>query len=67
MANMHIQLKRLGATLETYAGRRGYAREWAWRRDVANNSIWHQKLPVDEFLRVLGRATRMGPLLGRDT
>lgn len=67
MANMHLQLKRLGSTIETYAGRRGYAREWAWRRDVTNNSAWYQKLPVAEFMRVLGNGVRMGPLLGRDT
>jgi tyrosyl-tRNA synthetase len=67
MANMHLQLKRLGAHMETYAAKKGYAREWAWRREVANNSIWYQKLPLSEFLRVLGKGVRLGPLLGRDT
>ena len=67
MANMHLQLKRLGGTMEAYAERRGYAREWAWRRDVTNNSMWYQKLTVAEFMRVLGSGVRLGPLLGRDT
>jgi tyrosyl-tRNA synthetase len=67
MANMHLQLKKLGVRLETYAGRKGYVREWAWRREVANNSVWYSKLPLSEFIRVLGSGARMGPLLGRDT
>ncbi|KAF7514212.1 hypothetical protein GJ744_004537 [Endocarpon pusillum] len=67
LANMHLQLKRLGVTMEAYAERRGYAREWAWRRDVTNNSTWYQKLTLSEFMRVLGSGARLGPLLGRDT
>lgn len=67
MANMHIQLKKLGASIESYAGRKGYVREWAWRRALVNNSTWYQKLPVTDFIRVLGSQVRMGPLLGRDT
>jgi hypothetical protein len=63
----HMQLKRLGVHIETYARRKGYVREWAWRREVANNSVWYQKLPVLEFMRLIGATVRMGPLLGRDT
>jgi tyrosyl-tRNA synthetase len=67
MVNMHLQLKKLGVGIEACAGRRGYSREWAWRRDVTNNNIWYQKLSVGEFMRVLGSGVRLGPLLGRDT
>lgn len=64
---MHLQLKKLGVRMEAYAGKKGYAREWAWRRDVTNNGVWFSKLPLFEFLRVLGSGVRLGPLLGRDT
>ncbi|KAH0841782.1 Tyrosine--tRNA ligase, mitochondrial [Fonsecaea pedrosoi] len=67
MAAMHIQLKRLGASIETYAARKGYAREWAWRRSLENNVTWWSKVTAREFLSILGRHIRIGPMLGRDT
>jgi tyrosyl-tRNA synthetase len=66
MATMHLQLRKLGAGIERYAQRKGYAREWAWRREVTNNNTWFNKLPVSDFMRVLGSGMRMGPLLGRE-
>ena len=67
MASMHMQLKRLGKTTETYAARRGYEREWAWKRSLVNNSQWHTNTPILEFMRLLGSQMRIGPMLGRDT
>lgn len=67
MVNMHMQLKRLGVHMETMAAKKGYMREWAWRREVVNNSVWYGKVNLTEFMRVLGSGIRMGPLLGRDT
>ena len=67
MAGMHVQLKRLGATMERYAERRGYAREWGWLRAVKNNSQWWEKITMREFLSVMGRGMRIGPMLGKDT
>lgn len=66
-AAMHQQLKKLGASMEKYAEARGYAREWAWRRSLTNNYAWWQKLPMNDFMKVLGVGTRIGPMLGRDT
>ena len=67
MAAMHMQLKRLGASIERYAERRGYMREWAWRRALENNVTWWSKVTAREFLSMLGRNVRIGPMLGRDT
>lgn len=53
--------------MEDYAGERGYEREWAWRRAVANNATWLSKVSIGEFMKHLGKGIRMGPLLGRDT
>lgn len=64
---MHFQLKRLGASIESYADRKGYKREWAWRRALENNTIWWGKLTARDFLSILGRNIRIGPMLGRDT
>ncbi|RMZ80588.1 hypothetical protein DV738_g2714, partial [Chaetothyriales sp. CBS 135597] len=67
MAAMHMQLKRFGETMERYAGRRGYQREWAWRRALTNNSIWHGKRPIGEWMRLMLTGVRVGPMLGRDS
>ncbi|KIX98530.1 uncharacterized protein Z520_05831 [Fonsecaea multimorphosa CBS 102226] len=67
MTAMHIQLKKLGASIEKYAERKGYMREWAWRRSLENNNAWWSKTTAKEFLSILGRHIRIGPMLGRDT
>ncbi|KIX00438.1 tyrosine-tRNA ligase [Rhinocladiella mackenziei CBS 650.93] len=67
MANMHAQLKRLGASIERHATRRGYVKEWAWRRALVNNNTWWGTTSPREFLSGMGRLARIGPMLGRDT
>jgi tyrosyl-tRNA synthetase len=67
MTNMHMQLKRFGASMETYADRRGYKREWAWRRTLVNNVQWQEKTTMSSFLRMMGSGVRLGPMLGRDS
>lgn len=67
MASIHMQLKKLSASIETYAGKKGYKREWAWRREIINNGIWLGKTTISEVLNTMGRGLRIGPLLGRDT
>lgn len=67
MASIHMQLKKLSASIETYGARHGYKREWSWRRALVNNNTWWNKLSFLEVLRDLGGYTRLGPMLGRDT
>jgi tyrosyl-tRNA synthetase len=67
VAIMHTQLKRFGELMERYAGRRGWTREWAWRRSLVNNSAWYEKLTWREMLITMGRYVRIGPMLGRDS
>jgi tyrosyl-tRNA synthetase len=67
MANMHMQLKRFGESMEKYAGRRGYQREWAWRRTLINNSAWHSKTSISDMLSKMALGIRLGPMLGRDS
>jgi tyrosyl-tRNA synthetase len=64
---MHMQLKKLGASIEAYGARHGYKWEWAWRRALTNNNIWWNKTTLVEVLRDLGSYIRLGPMLGRDT
>ena len=67
-AAMHMQLKALCVTMEKYADRRGFSREWAWRRDVTNNATWWSaKSTFVEVMKVMGAGMRLGPMLGRDT
>lgn len=67
MSLMHNQLKRFGASMERYAARRGYEREWAWRRSLRNNADWHTRLIWTDLLREMGQYLRIGPMLGRDS
>ncbi|EXJ95803.1 tyrosyl-tRNA synthetase [Capronia coronata CBS 617.96] len=67
IASMHAQLKRLGVSIEKYAHRRGYVKEWAWRRALDNNVTWWTTTSARDFLSILGRHVRIGPMLGRDT
>jgi tyrosyl-tRNA synthetase len=67
MASMHIQLKRLGVLVEKYADRKGYKREWAWRRALLNNNAWWNSATFTEVMRIMGSRVRIGPMLGRDT
>jgi len=64
---MFEQLVRLSSNIEKYAERKGYHREWAWRRAVKNNQEWWRKVTVGEYLKKLGKHMRIGPLLGRDS
>jgi tyrosyl-tRNA synthetase len=67
MVGMHIQLKRIGASIEKYGIRHGFKKEWVWRRALTNNNVWWNKTPFTEVLRDLGTHMRLGPMLGRDT
>lgn len=67
MASMTEQMKRFGVSMEEYAAVHGYAREWAWRRGVQNNSTWLNKVSIGDFMKYLGKSVRMGPMLGRDS
>ncbi|KAL4946714.1 hypothetical protein BDV06DRAFT_182175 [Aspergillus oleicola] len=67
MASMHMQLKKLGMSIERYGASHGHHRVWAWRRALTNNNTWWNKIPFVEVLRDLGAYMRLGPMLGRDT
>lgn len=67
VASMHLQLKKFAASVDQYAARRGFQREWAWKRSLVNNVEWWAKTSAKDFLEKLGRFTRLGPMLGRDT
>jgi tyrosyl-tRNA synthetase len=67
MASLHNQLKSFMVSVEDYAKRRGYMREWAWKKALDNNVTWWSNTTARDFLFVLGRHIRLGPMLGRDT
>ncbi|KAI5287354.1 tyrosyl-tRNA synthetase, partial [Ascosphaera acerosa] len=66
MANMHLQLRKLGLSMERYASKYGYEKEWAWRRVLVNNNTWWLKKPFYEVAKDMMRHIRIGPMLGRD-
>jgi tyrosyl-tRNA synthetase len=65
--SMQRQLKGLGFSMETYATRKGFEQETTWRRSLRSNASWWARVTVRDFLSMLGRNVRIGPLLGRDT
>ncbi|KAK5788723.1 hypothetical protein VI817_009681 [Penicillium citrinum] len=67
MASMHMQLKKLGTSIEHYGRRHGYQKQAIWRRALVNNNTWWNAMPFIEVLRDLGAFVRLGPMLGRDT
>ncbi|VBB71668.1 Tyrosyl-tRNA synthetase mitochondrial precursor encoded by the yts1 gene [Podospora comata] len=67
LTKIHYQLKALWMNVEEQARRRGFEKDWAWKRAVVNNSTWWNSLPLIEVLKRLGDSMRMGPLLSRDT
>ncbi|KAJ5201886.1 Tyrosine--tRNA ligase [Penicillium cinerascens] len=67
MASMHMQLKKLGSSIEHYGRRHGYQRKPIWKRALINNNTWWNSMPFIEVLRDLGAFMRLGPMLGRDT
>jgi tyrosyl-tRNA synthetase len=67
MASMHMQMKKLGASIERYGAKHGYIYERIWKRVLVNNNVWWNKTPLFEVLRDFGVHMRMGPMLGRDT
>lgn len=67
IVNMHLQLKKLGASIEKYGDKYGYKYEWAWRRAVENNNTWWNKQSFLEIIRSMGRYLRLGTMLGRDS
>ncbi|KAK2792355.1 tyrosyl-tRNA synthetase [Onygenales sp. PD_10] len=66
MVNMHLQLKKLGVSIERYGAKYGYEQEWVWRRAIVNNNTWYLKAPFLEIMRTLGKTARLGTMLGRD-
>lgn len=67
IVKIHEQLKRLWMNLEAEARKRGYQKNWAWRRGIVNNNAWWNSQPMLEILRRVGSALRIGPMLSRDT
>jgi tyrosyl-tRNA synthetase len=67
IVSIQMQLKHIWKNVEQLGNKYGYQREWAWRRAICNNNTWLNGLSLIEFLRILGRGARMGPMLSRDT
>ncbi|KAK4147821.1 uncharacterized protein C8A04DRAFT_33919 [Dichotomopilus funicola] len=67
LTKIHFQLKKLWDNVEIMARRFGYQKEWAWRRGLINNNVWWNSTPFLEVLRRVGKSTRVGPMLSRET
>lgn len=67
ITKIHYQLKQVWANVEDIGRKYGYNGEWAGRPHLRNNNMWHNSLPLYDFLKRLGRNIRIGPMLSRET
>ncbi|KAI0505647.1 tRNA synthetase class I [Xylaria bambusicola] len=64
---MHYQLKRIWQNVDKQAARYGYQKEWAWNRELLNNSTWFSSSSFIEVVNRLFKRMRVGPMLARET
>lgn len=67
MTAMHYQLKQMWLNVERMGSKYGYAYEWAWHRELVNNSAWWNSQSMLEVLKTMGPGMRMGSMMARDT
>ncbi|KAI0188194.1 hypothetical protein EV127DRAFT_392342 [Xylaria flabelliformis] len=67
VTKIHYQLKRIWQNVDRQAERYGYQKEWAWNRELTNNSAWYNSTPFIEVVNRLFKGMRVGPMLSRET
>ncbi|KAI1736043.1 tRNA synthetase class I [Xylaria scruposa] len=67
VTKIHYQLKRIWQNVDRQAERYGYQKEWAWNRELANNSSWYNTTTFLEVVNRLFKRMRVGPMLSRET
>jgi tyrosyl-tRNA synthetase len=67
MLKVHYHIKKRWHNVENIGRKYGHEGEWAGRPHLRNNNMWLNKLPLYDFLKLLGRETRIGPMLSRET
>ncbi|KAI0436432.1 tRNA synthetase class I [Xylaria telfairii] len=67
VTKVHYQLKRMWMNVDAQAKRYGYQKEWAWNRELVNNSSWYNSTPFFEVVNRLFKGMRVGPMLSRET
>ncbi|KAI0450545.1 tRNA synthetase class I [Xylaria acuta] len=67
VTKIHYQLKRMWQNVDSQARRYGYQKEWAWNRELVNNSSWYNSTPFFEVVNRLFKGMRVGPMLTRET
>ncbi|GAP91632.2 putative tyrosyl-tRNA synthetase [Rosellinia necatrix] len=67
VTKIHYQLKRIWQNLDRQAARLGYEKDWAWSRELVNNSSWYNTTPFFEVTNRLFKRMRLGPMLSRET
>ncbi|KAH7319973.1 hypothetical protein B0I35DRAFT_224633 [Stachybotrys elegans] len=67
ITKLHHQLKGIWSNVEQLKRKYKYQEDWAAKHHLLNNSMWLQNLTMYDFIKRLGRHTRIGPMLSRDT
>ncbi|KAI2638398.1 tRNA synthetase class I [Xylaria nigripes] len=67
VTKIHYQVKRIWQNVDSQARRFEYVREWAWARELVNNSSWYNSMSFMEIVSRLFARMRVGPMLSRET
>ncbi|KAI0204408.1 tRNA synthetase class I [Astrocystis sublimbata] len=67
VTKMHYQLKRMWMNVDAQARRYGFEKEWAWNRELCNNSAWYNTTTFIEVVNRLFKGMRVGTMLSRET
>ena len=67
ITKLHYQIKKIWQNVGELSRKHGYTPDWAGTHRLLNNNTWLLSLPVYDLMKRLGRHTRIGPMLSRDT
>ncbi|KAI1181842.1 tyrosyl-tRNA synthetase [Nemania serpens] len=67
ITKLHYQVKRIWQHVDNQAAHYGYQKEWAWNRELVNNTAWHNSTSFAEVVHRLYTRMRVGPMLARET
>ncbi|KAI0870446.1 tRNA synthetase class I [Hypoxylon argillaceum] len=67
VTKIHYQLKRIWQNVDKQAARFGHQKQWAWNRELVNNSSWYNTTSFVEVVSRLFTRMRLGTMLSRET
>jgi tyrosyl-tRNA synthetase len=67
ITKIHVQLTKIWKNVHILKAKYGYPEDWAATHRLLNNNMWLGSLTLYDFAKRIGRHTRIGPMLAKDT